>query len=219
MKTNLPTYIEADARAAIVPVKYIAAVKALQACQTIDDANQWSNKADALAAWAKIYKSDEAGKEARKLKLHAYRKMGELAERLRPTPQAGNRKNKKGASSLLREHGLTSHKAREAMALSRATDAEFSAVVTEARGISASAAQFAGLGRPAARTSSDDYGWLCSVDGGLGLRSFIGRLHKKNPRDVAHNMRADEREKARVLALEIVNWFDELERCIPKKTN
>lgn len=40
-------------RTPLVPVEYEAAVKSLQACATLDEAKYWSDKSDALAAWAK----------------------------------------------------------------------------------------------------------------------------------------------------------------------
>ena len=213
MKANLPTYIQADERAAIVPIKYIEAIKALRECQTIESAELWANKADALAAWAKIYKQDEAGKEARRLKLYAYRKMGELAEQLRPTTALKH----KGAHSLLREYGLDQHKARAILQISRATDLEFSRVVHDARGVAASAIQFRGRGRRGGQSpSSDSYGWLSSHDTGLHLPSILGKLRRRDPRDIALNMRRDEGDQARAMAMEVIDWFDELERCIPK---
>lgn len=65
-----------------MPVEYEEACKALAACATIDEGKYWSDKADALAAWAKIYKSDEAAIAARRLKLQAFRRMGEIATQM-----------------------------------------------------------------------------------------------------------------------------------------
>ncbi len=209
---KLPTYLGSDFGTAIVPIKYIEAIKALKACQTIDDANQWAGKAEALAAWAKIYKHDEAGKEARRLKLHAYRKMGLLAEALRPTTR-----KRKGASSLLSEHGLDQHKKRTILRLSRATPDEFASAVDAARGVAPTAEHFKGRGRPGGiQPSSEAYSWLFSHDSSMNLRSTISKLQHRIPRDVALSMRADECEKARAVALAFVDWFDELDRCLPK---
>lgn len=51
-----------------LPVEYEQAVAALSACCSIDEAKTWSDKADALAAWAKIYRSRDADRQARRLR-------------------------------------------------------------------------------------------------------------------------------------------------------
>jgi hypothetical protein len=219
MTTKLPTYIDTDFSTAIVPLEYVKAVKALKACQTIDDAKQWEGKAEALAAWAKIYKNDQAGKEARRLKLHAYRKMGQLAEQLRPTQKATSIP---GANSLLEEHGLPQHKAMQALQLSRATEPEFDTAIKEARGICHTAYQFRGRGRSNVgkyETNSDAYAWLCGRGSALSVFSFRSKLLSREPREVALALAPDERERARAVAIDIVNWLDELDRCIPRMVN
>lgn len=66
-------------RKPLVPVEYEAACNALAQCVDLDEAKYWSDKADALAAWAKIYRDDRISAQAKRLKLKAYRRMGELA--------------------------------------------------------------------------------------------------------------------------------------------
>jgi hypothetical protein len=73
-----------NGRKPLVPVVYEQAITALAECLSIDDAKLWHDKADALAAWAKIYHSNEVARQARALKLHACRRMGELAFELNP---------------------------------------------------------------------------------------------------------------------------------------
>lgn len=95
-----------------VPLEYEQALRSLQACIDIDEAKYWSDKADALAAWAKMYRNDEAGRKAKVLKLQAYRRMGVLSAELCPP---GSRKmgegNGKGSlpgpRALLESHGLS----------------------------------------------------------------------------------------------------------------
>ncbi len=98
-------------RTPLVPVEYETAVKALAECCTLDESKYWSQKADALAAWAKIYRQDDALRKAKMLKLHAFRRMGQLSEELRPVRKplgAGSgRGTLPGPRSLLREQGLS----------------------------------------------------------------------------------------------------------------
>src|SRR5690606_26149716 len=102
----------------MTPVEYVDACKALQACHEIDEAKYWSDKSDALAAWAKIYRDDETGKLARKLKAHAYRRMGEIAEQVQPTKGVTHKGSPPGANSLLIEKGLSRGKAYHALRIS-----------------------------------------------------------------------------------------------------
>jgi hypothetical protein len=115
-------------RTPLVPVEYEAAVTALQCCLALDEAKTWGDKADALAAWAKIYRNDDAGRKARQLKLHAYRRMGELALELRPKTYRKGLPKIRGAQlpgphSLLLETGLTRRQAHAASKLAH-LDAE-----------------------------------------------------------------------------------------------
>src|ERR1700690_2101621 len=72
-----------------MPVEYETALQALQECITLEDTKYWSDKADALAVWAKIFHSDDAARKAKQLKLKAFRRMGELARELRPGKRGG----------------------------------------------------------------------------------------------------------------------------------
>lgn len=65
-----------------LPVQYSDAVKAIAKCRSFEDALAWKDKIDVLAAWAKIYQQDTIEREARSLKLYAFRRIGELAREL-----------------------------------------------------------------------------------------------------------------------------------------
>lgn len=97
-----------------MPMEYDRALQALAACTRIDEARTWDNKADALAAWARIYRNDRASELAKQLKLHAYRRMGQLAEELRPKAP-----NQSGPRALLLAEGLSMPQASAARCLAR----------------------------------------------------------------------------------------------------
>ena len=109
-----------------LPIQYDQALAALVACTRLDEARTWDNKADALAAWAKIYGSDRASELAKQLKLHAYRRMGELAEDL--APKAPNRP---GPRALLVDAGLTLSEASAARCLARMPRRRFERALQE----------------------------------------------------------------------------------------
>jgi hypothetical protein len=122
-----------DSARAEMPVEYETAIKALEACATLDETRTWRTAAEALAVWAKLYKSEEAELKAKRLRLYAYRRMGELATELRPSGRIqqkgpgvrGCRGSLPGAVSLLEEHGLTKTEAGAATWMARLPYTEF----------------------------------------------------------------------------------------------
>lgn len=111
-------------RTPLLPPEYELAVQSLTECTTIDEAKYWSNKADVYSAWAKIYHSDEVMRKAKVLKLHAQRRMGQLAEQLRPT-KTGPKAAGQGPVQYLREQGFKRHEADEIRAVARAPKEAF----------------------------------------------------------------------------------------------
>lgn len=207
-------------RKPLVPVEYESAVKALMECSTLDEAKYWDNKSDALAAWAKIYHNDEALLQAKKLKLHAYRRMGELANEIRPPRSGGGINGRpKGASSLLVESGLTRPQATDALRISRATPKEFSDSMARGMGVTRTAEQFRGRGLNVANISTDDWQWLYKSNG-VGAKLSIARsaMRQRAPRVVAAGIATHEIAQARTLVIEIQEWLDEFEQYLPKSS-
>jgi hypothetical protein len=131
----LPANVKPAAQA---PVKYEEAIKALESVQTIDEARYFDDQAEALAAWAKIYTDDRAANTARRLKLHAYRRIGILAEQLRPkgSSDAAPRVHgqwKKGGRSVLIEAGFKPNQAVAALAVAKLPEPEFRKAVASER--------------------------------------------------------------------------------------
>jgi hypothetical protein len=202
-----------NGRAPLIPVEYETAIKALSECITLDEAKYWDNKADALAAWAKIYRNDDAGRKAKQLKLHAYRRMGQLAEQIRPTKKVTPFQGREpGAMSLLIESGLTRRAAQAAGALRRASSDEFSAAVATGISPHVFANNHRGTGdRSVVRSQA--WAWLTHKLNLFGVRS---QARLKSPRDVALALKEDEIQKARDLVTELTEWLDEFERNLPK---
>lgn len=127
----LPVRVDPNAK---IPIQYEQAIKALEACQTIDEARYFDNKADALAAWAKIYNDDRAATAARVLKLHAYRRIGALAEQIRPANQPENKGAfRKGSRSVLMSSGFNHNQSVGAIAVARMPAKDFERVVAQKR--------------------------------------------------------------------------------------
>lgn len=194
-----------------MPVDYEEGVKALQRCIDLDEAKLWDNKADALAAWAKIYRSDEAGRKSKQLKLHAYRRMGELSRQLRP---GGFRKGRigmmPGAGSLLVEQGLSQHQADVARVLARANPKKFENLLNRPNVPSVSRASLL-LSSPHCSDS-----WVKFATAAGSATPFRSYCRAHPARELAFGMTLGEAAKARLVVVEIQEWLDEFEQHLPK---
>lgn len=200
-------------RTPLVPVEYEAAVKALQECTTLDEAKYWDNKADALAAWAKIYRNDQVGRQAKILKLHAYRRMGCLAQELRPSgrkkatgPGTKGVGNAPGAVSILLENGFKEHEARAARKLSFVKDKQFREI-TDRPNV------------PSPTTWADrgdlksKWAVFQNESKFYGMSSFI---NKNKAAEVARNIDSSDARVARSAIVKVIEWLDEFEQHLPK---
>ena len=197
-----------------VPIKYTTAVKALAACRNIDEAKYYADKSDALAAWAKIFKHDEAAVEAKRLKLHAYRRMGVIASELQPQHSYGGTTHgsSPGPGALLRQAGLKKHEASAANALARVNTRKFRKEVA--------------LERPHApsffintlSTASDGWLKISSSNGQSGgqMASFRCFCRRYDPKEIAKTLTASESAKAKEMATEIIEWLDTLDQYLPR---
>lgn len=202
MKDQLP---------AKLPVIYEQAIKALIACQTLDEALYWDNKADALAAWAKIYHNDQAAREARALKLHAYRRMGQLAAEIQPGGPLPAPRSGKSAGPLraLIEHGMKRGQATAARRLATSPRSEVDAAINSSHPPSPS--RF--LATASGGRGSQNYKLFLSGSA-HGFRSFC---RKYAAAEFAAGMTADEAARLREFAIELSDWLDTFEQHLPKE--
>lgn len=196
-------------RTPLVPVEYESAVKALAECITLDEAKYWDNKADALAAWAKIYHSPDAERKARQLKLHAYRRMGELAEELRPSRRKAGKYFLPGGESLLREIGLNESKAKQAVRLRKIPPKEFEALVNKPT----PPAPYSLLAHSPTKSEAWN-SFTRPVNSPMSWRTYC---RGNDARSLARGMVADEAQSARRIVVEITEWLDAFEQALPKK--
>jgi hypothetical protein len=184
-----------------VPVVYVDAVKALQACTTFDEARMWHNRGEALAAWARIYRQNEALTEAKRLKLHAFRRMGVIAAELRPGGES-SRGRLPGPTSLMMEHGFKKHEATAACQLADMADSKFAKILV----------------RPLAPTTVADVMTKRNAD----WRNFAKCAHmlraacrNQTPTQVAaaaRQLRPRHREGAKEAVRELIEWLEQLEQ-------
>jgi hypothetical protein len=223
MPAAIPTYVLQKTRDAILPVEYTSACKAIAACRGIDETKYWSDKADALAAWAKIYKNNQAAVESKRLKLHAYRRMSQLADELQPDKRCvGSAGQMPGPRALLIQNGLSREQAKTVRRIGAIPKKRFERIVASPKppGLYAAAALGIGeSGRGHKTTSSDAWRTLAhgNVIAGVNLRRFLTLFCNRNSaKDLARGLLPGEVLGARKLLTEIQEWLDEFEQYLPK---
>lgn len=199
-------------RTPLMPVQFESALKALQACIDLDEAKYWSDKADALAAWAKIYHSDEAQRKAHLLKLHAYRRMGQLAQELRP-----RRPHKPGPITILLEQGLTQAQSQQIRSIAKIEQSAFDKAVTSPNPPSIRMM----IQERAVRSGKSTLSWSIFGQGyasRLNATQFRSFCRNHPPVPLARGLHEDEVDKARAIAIEISEWLDAFEQALPKQS-
>jgi hypothetical protein len=130
----LPSDMPPVAKAKL-PATYEGAKVALAACSRLDECQDWADKAEALASYAKQAQDEELRKMADRIQPRAIRRCGELLQQiqaasgtrtdLEPGPAAPTR------SQVAREAGLTRHQHHTAVRVARLPDPEFESAVED----------------------------------------------------------------------------------------
>jgi hypothetical protein len=194
-----------------MPVHYENAVRELSLCISLDDAKEWSDKADALAAWAKIYHSDEADRKAKQLKLHAFRRMGEIAGELRPMIRKGIIRGTGGPVSLLRDNGLSRHKAVTARTLSLMSKGSFEGLLNSDTVPSPNCVKLTN------HYKNHSKSWVKIMSGtATSLATFRVTCRGNNAKEIAHGFNNDEVKGVKDAIVEVMEWLDKLDQFLPR---
>lgn len=192
-----------------LPVEYEAAVTAIAACRSLDETRYWSNKADLFAVWARIHKSREAELQAKRLKLHASRRLGELAAELRPSvvkytsPQHHGRLP--GPVSLLMEYGLSRGDATAARMLARISREVFEELLETPFAPATAVGHVIKTGDPV---------WRQFLRGAVCLRAFLRQRSAKELVELARSLGGPQEQKLQGLASELLERLGEIERLM-----
>lgn len=128
----LPTNI--DIAAARLPVAYEQAKVALASCASIDECQDWANKAEALATYAKMADDDTLHIFADRIQARAVRRMGELLKeytlphelRYSHALRTGTLPSQK---SVAAEAGISKHQLRQAVSVATVPADQFEAAI------------------------------------------------------------------------------------------
>lgn len=183
-------------RTPLLPAEYEEAIHAIQACVTLDEAKYWDNKADVLAAWSKIYHSNEVERQARILKLHAYRRMSDLLAETKK-----HRKTPDSPTKVLRAGGMSAKQVQGVMAVGKMPKADFDRVLA-AEKIPTPTALIPGQLRRHATSAGG-----ASLE---SLRAFHYFTERVDAKSIAHGMSPKDRTWAMRVATEVIDWLTEM---------
>lgn len=178
----------------------------LERCVSFDETKYWDSLAEAAAAWAKIHDSDRVERLARSLKLHAYRRLGQLAEMQQPKrpprPRSGERTGRPigrppGPVAWLQKRGMHRREAEAARTLGRLELQQFEAI--------------AGAERPLAPVSvrKGKYSPWQQFYARAQFANIAAHTWRTTPVDAARLEGLRDREKIINLARRLERWFKE----------
>jgi hypothetical protein len=122
-----------------LPATYETAKTALAQCVKLDECQEWANKAEALASYAKQAGDESLRKMADRIQARAIRRCGELLKQVEPAtggqPFQGN-STREGAhpsrKQAAEEAGLSEHQRKTALRVATIPEPEFDAAVEAA---------------------------------------------------------------------------------------
>jgi hypothetical protein len=129
--TTLPaTFHMENAESAQLPQRYEAARTAIAECDRIDECKTWSDKAAALASYARQAKDDSLAIYARRIQARALRRAGELIKQIEPA-RGANQNIQDGAvpkvtrESAARDAGLSERQRKTALRVATVPGGDF----------------------------------------------------------------------------------------------
>ena len=172
-------------RAAQLPENYEAAKKAIAECEHLDQCAEWADKAAALASYARQADDLELETYARRIRVRAVRRRGELLRTY--DARGGDRRGKvvtplkfarRSRAAVAHEAGLSEHKARTAVNIAAIPEAQFTAAVESNRPPGTTLLALWNNQRPSERVRSVTQRSLAevfkSVAGGRAVEGLLG---------------------------------------------
>lgn len=129
LPANLP-----DVSAARLPVTYESAKSALAECSRIDECQDWSDKMQAMASYARQSQDDSLRRMCDRIQARAIRRCGDLLAAIEPA-RGANQNIQEGArpnvtrETVATEAGLSEHQRKTALRVSNIPADEFEAAV------------------------------------------------------------------------------------------
>lgn len=122
-----------DTSGARLPSTYNAAKRAISQCVSIDECKEWSDKAAALASYAKQANDDQLEKMARRIRARATRRAGELLKQIEPASGArsdlGTAAAQGSRKQAAADAGMSQRQAKTAQRLANVPEDDFEGLV------------------------------------------------------------------------------------------
>lgn len=207
---NLPSVNSAK-----LPQTYEVAKQALSDCQNLDECKDWSDKAEALASYAKQAGDDTLMKMATRIKARAIRRSGELLKQIEPGQ--GARDGKRGAGdhtpftreSAAQEAGMSKHQQVQATRVASVPQDDFETQVEGDKPPTISRLAEQGTKRNIVDLKGRDPREFSRSTQLLGFFEYYAReLSKKNIEEDCDILTDDERKKLRRIIEKIDETHD-----------
>lgn len=206
---NLP-----DISTARLPGSYEAAKQALSACSRIDECQEWADKAEALASYAKQSRDDSLRKMADRIQARAIRRCGELLKQIEPSKGGRPAETQEGdLPSLSRtqaatDAGLSEHQRKTALRVASVPAENFEAQVESDSPPTVTSLAEQGR-KPLVDLSNVDPENFQKATAALGqLRLFAAFAERTDPREAAQGLKPVESARARALVSQVDSWLD-----------
>lgn len=215
----LPATISGNADA-LLPQKYEAARSAIAECERIDECKTWSDKAAALASYARQAKDDSLAVMARRIQARAERRMGELLKQFPDGRTAALVQHREVGARLTvtrvqaaTSAGISDHQRKQALRVANVPAAAFDSQVDSPT--PPTVTRLAEQGK-----TTRDVSLECSLWNAIAcpetreacetLERFARFCQRVEPTAISRDVNAAEAEKVRQFIEIADRWFDQL---------
>jgi hypothetical protein len=213
--TTLPAPSQTSAP---LPQRYEAARAAIAECERIDECKNWSDKAAAMASYARQAKDDSLRVMAVRIQARAERRCGELLKQI-PRADEATRYGQVAAvppvtrTQAATDSGLSERQRKTALRIANVPAATFDAHVESSQ--PPSITQLANLGKETRKPLDDGSPWnqietpeareACET-----VEKFAKYCERNEPKLIAHAVNATEAQELRRLIAITDRWLDSL---------
>jgi hypothetical protein len=203
---QLPANISASG--AKLPRTYEAAKNALANCVSIDECQEWANKAEALASYAKQADDDSLRKYADRIQARAVRRCGELLktfnnERARTDLGKGDRTQ----TTAARDAGMSRHQQITAVRVANVPRETFEREVESPK--PPTVTKLADMGKTYRGPKPENFAKVSKVVG--ALKRFLEYADEYDAKEIAESVSEREARELRQIIHRADKWLD---RCI-----
>jgi hypothetical protein len=215
LKNTMQIIDEIKSKEVAIPITYQKAIVAIQECNKIDEAKEWTDKMSALALYYKQSRDETLIKYAKRIQYRAKRRMGELLKQF--DGRGGNHGNQyqsakrdpedpfaNSVNNVASSIGLSSKQTKEAVRFANVPKDKFEAIV-ESEDIPTQK-EVAELGTKKIGKSKKVNYKANSIY--QSINDLLKEMNKVDPIYVCENIDPDYKEQMISNIKQIENWFD-----------